>query len=85
MKAARMIGVAAVVLVSGVFADSARAECSGSALEASYKYFGRSGNDGQMRKVLACGTLVCQAGSRRENRPRTCQWLLNKNKKSKGS
>ena len=83
MKLTRVMGVAAVIVATAAFSDSAYAQCAGSALEASYKYFGRSGHDGQMRKVLPCGTLVCQAGSRRESRPRTCQWVLKK--KSKGS
>lgn len=83
MKMLRVMGIAAALAATVSFADSAYAQCTGSALEASYKYFGRSGYDGQMRKELPCGTLVCQAGSRRENRPRTCQWILKK--KSKGS
>lgn len=83
MKLTKMMGVGAALMVSAVFADSALAQCSGNALEASYKHFGRSGHDGEMRKVFPCGTLVCQAGSRREGRPRTCRWVLNK--KSKGS
>jgi hypothetical protein len=83
MRVTRVMGVAAVLVATVAFADSAYAQCTGSALEASYKYFGRSGYDGEMRKVLPCGTLACQAGSRREGRPRTCRWVLKK--KSKGS
>ena len=52
MNLTRVMGGAAVLVVTAAFSGSAYAQCTGSALEASYKYFGRSGHDGQMRKEL---------------------------------
>jgi hypothetical protein len=48
MKMLRVMGIAAALAATVSFADSAYAQCTGSALEASYKYCPSSGFSGQL-------------------------------------